>query len=116
MIGPRTGVGERPHRILLQNPGPPVPDGEGGYLQSYTDLTPSRMSARIQPATAQDLERVAPGTVQSSATHIVTMPYHPGVTTKTRIVFDGRTFTVSGVATPDERKQETIALCEEIVA
>jgi hypothetical protein len=40
------------------------------------------------PATARDLERVVAGTVQSSATHLVTIRYLAGVTTKTRVVWD----------------------------
>lgn len=115
MIGLRTGVGQRPHRVLLQNPGNPIPNGDGGFTQIWSDLAPASVSAKIEPATAQELERVAPGTVVAGATHIVTLPYHPGVTVNTRIIFDGRTFTVSGVATPDERKVATIALCSEVV-
>lgn len=114
MIGTRS-VAERPHRILLQNPGEPIPDGDGGFTQLWSDLSPASVSAKISPATAADLERVTAGTVTASATHIVEMPYHAGVTTKTRIIFDGRTFTVTGVATPDERKVDTIALCDEVV-
>jgi SPP1 family predicted phage head-tail adaptor len=117
MIAPKTGVADRPHRVTLQNPGPPVQDTDGGYAQTWTDLTPPTMSARIAPATAAALERVTAGaTVLSAATHIVTMPYHPQVTTKTRIIFSGRTLTVTGVSNPEERNIETIAVCEEVVA
>lgn len=114
-IAPRTRVADRPHRVSLQNPGPPVGDGEGGFTQTWTDLNPASVSARITPATAADLERVTSGTIIASASHIVTMPYHPQVTTQTRITFNGRTFYVKGVANPEERNVETIALCEEIV-
>lgn len=116
MIGPRTSIGERPHRVLLQNPVATVPDGEGGYTQTWADLQPNKLFAKIAPATAEAIERVAPGTTQALVSHIVSMPYHAGVTTKTRIIHDARTFHVTGVATPDERKQETIALCEEVVS
>jgi SPP1 family predicted phage head-tail adaptor len=115
MIGPKNGIGERPHRVTLQNPGPPVADGHGGFTQSYTDLTPAAMSARIAPATAADLERIGGGTVLSAATYVVALPYHPDVTTKTRILYNGRTFIVTGVSTPEERQQETIALVTEVV-
>jgi head-tail adaptor len=52
----------------------------------------------IAPATARDLERVASGTVISTATHIVTGRYHPQVNTQTRMLFDGRTFSINSVA------------------
>jgi SPP1 family predicted phage head-tail adaptor len=115
MVAPKTAVGSRPHRVTLQNPGPAVPDGDGGFTQSWTDLVPPAVSAQIAPATARDLERVAAGTVLSTATHLVTMPYHAGVTTKTRILFNGRSFSVTGVADPEERHVETIAICVEVV-
>lgn len=111
----RTSVGERPHRVTLQNPGPAVPDGDGGFTQSWTDLVPPAVSAKIAPATAAGLERVTAGTVLATATHVVTMPYHPQVTTLTRVLFNGRQFSVTGVSDPDERHVETIAICVEIV-
>lgn len=109
-------IGERRHRITLQNPGPPVANGDGGFTQTWTDLVPPSMYAKIATATARDLQREAAGTVLSAATHIITMPYHPGVTTKTRILFDGRTFDVTGVSDPDERHIDTVAICTEVVA
>lgn len=114
-IGPKTAVADRPHRVTLQNPGPAVPDGDGGFTQSWTDLVPAAVFARIQTATARDLERRAAGTVISTASHIVTLPYHPQVTTKTRVLFNGRTFNVLGVADAEEGDVETVAICAEVV-
>lgn len=115
MIAPSVGVGARPHRITLQNPGTAVPDGDGGFTQTWTDLTPASMFAKIAPATARDLERVAAGTVLSTATHIVTLPYHPQITTLTRITFNGRNLSVTGVSNPDERNVELILTAVEVV-
>jgi len=116
MIAPhKASVAERPHRVTLQNPGPAVPDGDGGFTQTWTDLVPPALYVKIAPATAREVERLAAGTVLATATHIVTGPYHAGVTTKTRIVFNGRVFSVTGVANPDERNVETIAICAEVV-
>jgi SPP1 family predicted phage head-tail adaptor len=114
-IAPSASVNDRPHRVTLQNPGPPVADGHGGFTQSWTDLVPPAVSAKIAPATATDLERVTAGTVIATATHVVTMPYHPQVTTLTRVLFNGRQFSVTGVSDPEERHVETIAICKEIV-
>jgi SPP1 family predicted phage head-tail adaptor len=116
MIGPSTSVGARPHRISLQNPGPAVPDGDGGYTQSWIDLVPPAASAEIKPATARDLERVAAGTVLSTATHMVTIPYRAGVTTQTRVLYNGRSFSVTGVSNPEEKNVELILVCVEVVA
>jgi len=111
-----SSVFERPHRVTLQNPGPPVADGDGGFTQTWTDLVPSAMSASIETATADKLEKLGSATAISLATHIVSMPYHPQVTTKTRILFNGRTFNVTGVSNPDERNVNTVAICAEVVA
>lgn len=116
MTAPTTGVGARPHRVTLQNPGPAVPDGDGGFTQSWVDLTPPALSMEIKPATARDLEHVTAGTVIAQATHLVTGPFHAGVTTKTRVLFNGREFHVVGVADPEERHVELVLVCVEIVA
>jgi len=116
MIGlTRASVASRPHRVTFQNPGPGIPDGDGGFTLTWTDLVPAAMSVEIKPATAVDLERVAAGTVLSTASHVITGPYHPQVTTKTRVLFNGREFHVTGVANPDERNAEMVLVCVEIV-
>lgn len=92
-----------------------MPDGDGGFTQSWTDLVPPALYVSIAPATARDLERVTAGTVLSTASHIVTAPYHPQITTKTRILFNGRVFSVTGVSNPEERSVELILACVEIV-
>ena len=113
-----TAIGRRRHLVTLQNP-TVVVDGEGGFTTTWADLSPSQMWARIEPATASRLERVAAGTVQSAATHIATMLRHTGVTTKTRLTWvdRGETHTahVTGVG-PTERGDETVCLCAEVIA
>lgn len=108
--------GELRHLVTLDNPGTAVADGDGGFTQTFAELSPARVWAAIQPATARDLERVAAGTVLSTASHIVTMRYHAGVTTKTRITFGTRVLNVTGVSNPDERNRELVCLCAEVVA
>jgi|SRR5262245_55307440 len=117
---PNLANGERPHKVTFQNPGEPVPDGQGGYTEGWTDLDPPSMFVQIRPASVADLERVASGTVTSSATHLVTGPFHPGVTTKTRVTFTDRSgrareLAVAGIVNPEERNIEMILLCEESV-
>lgn len=116
MIAPKVSISRRPHRVSLQNPGDPVPDGDGGYTEGMTPLNPPQMFASIEPATAQNLERDFAGTVVATATHVVTMPYHPGVTLETELVFKGRTFSVIGKANREERDRELVLLCAEQVA
>ena len=112
----RTSINDRPHRVTLQNPGPAVPNNDGGYTQSWTDLVPPAWTVKIAPATAADLERVTAGTVLATATHLVTGPYRADITTQTRVLFNGRQFSVTGVSNPEERNVETIAVCVEVVS
>lgn len=114
-IGPSTAIADRPHWVTFQNPGAAVSDGAGDVTQLWFALTPPALFVRIQPATAKDLERLAAGTVLSTASHIVTGPDHPQVTTATRIVFGTRVFSVTGVANPEERNVERIYLCVELL-
>lgn len=95
--------GDYRHTVLFQNPGPAVPDGDGGYTQSWVDLVPPTWRVSIEPATARDLERVTVGTVTSAASHIVRGDFHPGVTTATRLVFNGRQLSITGVQNIEER-------------
>lgn len=108
-------VGALRHLVTLENPGAAVMDGDGGYTQAWTALSPAQAWVSITPATTRDLERVAAGTVLSTATHIVHGRFHPGVTTQTRIVFGTRTFSVTGVANPEERSIEMILTAVEVV-
>lgn len=107
--------GERRHYVTLANPGPSVPDGDGGYTQTTIPLVPPDAYVQIMPATARDLERIAAGTAIATATHVVRMPYHAGVTTQTVITYTGRRFAVTGVANAEERNLETIVTAVEVV-
>jgi SPP1 family predicted phage head-tail adaptor len=115
MIGQKTAIGDRPHRVTLQNPGPPVSDGDGGFTQSWTDLVPPALYVRIEVATAVALERIAAGTVIATATHLMRGPYHPQVTTLTRIQFGGRVFQVAAAVDREQRQQDMVIVCQEQV-
>lgn len=104
------------HQVYLEDLGTPVPDGEGGFTYSPAPLDPAWVFAAIEPATVRAMERLAGGTVSSDATHILTLRYHAGITTKTQITLGGRVFQVTGVVNPEERGISTIAICTERVA
>jgi head-tail adaptor len=112
----RTAIGTHRHLVAVQNPsGNPVSDGDGGYTQPYAAATPATWRCSIEPATARDLERVAAGTIISTASHIVKGRYHPSITVATRLVFAGRVLAVTGVSDPEERHLETICICVELI-
>jgi SPP1 family predicted phage head-tail adaptor len=109
----RTPAGQRVHVITLQGPGVPVPDGDGGVIQSWTDLDPPTVKASITAATARDIENLAAGTVIAQAAHVITMPYHPHVTTATRVQFRGRSFSLTNVINREERNIQLVCLAIE---
>ena len=108
-------AGRRRHLVTLEDPGPPVADGDGGWAESWLPLDPSPVWAAITPATARDLERISAGTIIATASHVVILRYHPGVTTQTRITHEGRIFQVTGIANPEERDRELVLVCVEVV-
>lgn len=111
-------IGSLRHRVTLQTPAAPVPDGDGGYTQAVTTLA-SRLPASVEPATAKSLERVVANTVASTASHLVTLRYLAGVTTAAQLVFhDGTTdrpMAITGVHDTDERHIELVLECAEAV-
>jgi len=107
--------GKRRHTVLLENPSEPIPDGNGGYSQTWSALSPPRMPAHITTATARDLETVLVNVVNAQATSIVTLDYHPQITTKTRITFGTRILEVTGVKNDEERNRELTLTCIERV-
>jgi SPP1 family predicted phage head-tail adaptor len=114
MLSPKTSIGQRPHRAMFQNPGPPVPDGDGGYTQTWTDLDPRALWVAIETASIVALERKVPaGSSLTTATHLVSGPFHPDVTTKTRVLYNGREFHVDSVTNIDERGIEMVLVCTE---
>lgn len=96
-------IGDHRHLVTFQSPGANVPDGDGGYTQGWADVEPPLWYVSIQPASAHDLERVAAGTILTTASHIVKGRYLAGVTTSSRMLFKGRTFAITGIRNIDER-------------
>lgn len=111
-------IGSLRHRVTLRTPAVPIADGDGGYTRAVTTLA-SRVPASVVPASAKSLERVKANTVASSATHVVTLRYLPGVTTQTELVFhDGptdRPMAITGLSDTEERHVELVLTCEEAV-
>lgn len=106
------GVAQKRHRVTLAQP-TTTPDGDGGYTESWTALAPPALSVNIRTVGAGDLERMQAGTISATATHVLTGDYHPGITTKTRITFGTRAFSVLGLGTPEEARAEVDIFCAE---
>lgn len=123
MIGVARPISERSQWVTLQNPGggPGLPDLDGGtQARAWQDLDPPAVFAAIEAPSGPDLERLAAGSVLTTAAKVITMPFHPGVTTETRASWvdaAGRAHvaSVTGVDNPGEACVSTVALCVEIV-
>lgn len=118
LIGPRAAVSHRHKRVTLSVPGVPVPDGDGGYTQGSAPLDPPQMWAHVAPVSKADLETIAGGTVLGTATHLVVLPYHPGVDLQTVLTVEdypkpARTFKVVYMGNPDERDARLELICAE---
>ena len=84
-------IGDYTHLVTFQEPGDPVPDGVGGYTQTWQDLTPPTWKVQIaSAAAAADQQRVASGTVLTAVVSTVRGHYHPGVTTRARMLYNGQ--------------------------
>jgi head-tail adaptor len=120
MIGVQTPNSARIQRVSLDAPGPPVSDGDGGFTQTYAPLTPPALWGEIKPATVRDIEQLASGTVLSAATLLVFVPFHPDVTTQTRVTWTdnakrSHTANVVGLVNVDERCRELVLGVVEVV-
>jgi len=117
MTTPQIPAGRRRHRLTLTGPGTEIPDGRGGWTSGVETIA-DPVYGDIVPASARDLERVLSSAVASSASHLVTIPYVPGVTLTSGVVFHdpragARTFTISGILDPDERHIQLVLACDE---
>lgn len=106
-------IGECRHVVRFQSP-TVAPDGDGGTVEAWTDLEPVWHVA-IYPATVRDLERQTAATIVATATHVIHGRYRPDVKVDARMLFEGRTFRITGVNTPRERKFETWLFAVETI-
>jgi hypothetical protein len=106
--------------VTLSAPGAAQADGDGGYTQPYTPLDPPTWRCAItRPPHRVPSETTPSGTVIAHATHILTGPYHPGITTQTRLVWTDRSGAVHtaealDVEDPEGAGIETVVLATEI--
>lgn len=107
-----TAIGQMRHRVAIANP-TRTADGDGGYTDTWVAADPSPVWARIDVATASNIERLVGNTIEAPISHIVTMRWHDGVTTRSRLTYDGRAFNVRGLQNIQERDRWLVLACEE---
>ena len=110
-------IGRLDKRVTLANLTTPVTNlGDGTYDESYAALSPADVWAAIQPPVAHTLERLFANAIVAVATHLVLIRYHSGVNTKTRVTFGSRKLYVRGVQNVEEKNEQMLLACEEVVA
>ena len=107
-----TAIGQMRHRVAIANPTREA-DGDGGYTDTWVAASPSPVWARIDVATASNIERLVGNTIEAPISHIVTMRWHAGVSTRSRLTYDGRYFNVRGLQNIQERDKWLVLACEE---
>jgi len=120
LIGVAQTISRRQKHVRLVVQGAPEPDGEGGFVRPDVPLVPADSWARVRPASQSDMEALAAGTVLTQATHLVSLPYHAGVTTETIVLVEDyprpdRRLSVLYRGNPDERDAELDLICAEVV-
>jgi len=106
-----TPIGLRRETVQLQNP-ESVPDADGGYVDMWTDVAPpSLVRARVVPLGLGRQERSVEGTLAASAGYLVTIPARSDLTTRSRVLWRGRTLAVLGLSNPDEQRREVTLTC-----
>lgn len=113
-------IGELRQEGLVSNPGPPMPDGDASYTQTYTPLNPEKWRFAMEVASVRASERHFAATVIAHASYIFKGRYHPGITTQTRIVWTDRsgevhTANVLDVDDTEGAGVETVVLVSEVV-
>jgi hypothetical protein len=92
--------GDWRHVVTFQNPGP---------AGTWIDLDPPAWCVSVSQLSGDDIgvfiEPLA-GTPISSASYLVRGDFHPGITTKTRMVFGSQTFAITSVENVDMRSIE----------
>jgi len=102
----RNSIGRDNQLVTFEDPGDPIRDGEGTYTQTWTPLVPATWYVRVSPATVRDAERLTAGTVLTHVSHLVHGRFHPGVSTRTRMLHKGHVYQVTSVVNIDDRDRE----------
>lgn len=111
-----TAIGQYRHRVNVEAPGQPVPDGDGGWIETWVPLVPPVWDCAIEIASAKDLEQVTGGAVITTATHFLRGRYHPQLSIVARIKFEDRVFEIQSVHDRDQRRIEIWVLAREILS
>lgn len=90
----------RPDDWILETPGTPVDDGQGGYVVPWTTVTSGTAAAgtgaRIEPAGYQAREQILAERPTAIGAWTISLPIGTPVAAHHRIIINGRSFYLTG--------------------
>jgi SPP1 family predicted phage head-tail adaptor len=98
------------HRITIQAE-QNEPDGQGGRETVWSDLFTTWASIKTKTGT----EKEEGQQTQPTVNYEIEMRYRPGITSKNRVVFQGRVFDIKNVNNVKELNKTLILTCVEKV-
>ena len=109
----KNAIGLMRQRVDVKNP-TRASDGQGGYVDTFASASPATVWALIEPATANVIERQIANTIEAPISHLITIRYHAGVTTKTQLSTASATYAVRGLQNVELRNQFLLLACEQL--
>ena len=86
-------------------------DDYGGEVLTWSDI----VTAWAQKAHRTSREFFAAQKVNAETTDMFIIRHYSGITTKMRVIFDGKTYDIIGANDPDGRRREIQLMCREVV-
>lgn len=102
------------HRIRIEEPIESQGSGDGELTVTWrtVSLGGSRLSSvPAEVLTAPGKESVGAGTILAETTAQMTFRWFPGLTQKMRVVWDGKTYNITGIATDSTGRKEYQITC-----
>ena len=112
---PRTAIGTRRHRIVLQSL-PTVDDGMGGVAPAYADgwRTVGRAWAAIEPLDERAKEALAAQQLTARHTYLVDVPFRRGIRPTMRVLWEDKTLEIHTVSDDEGRRRRLQLQCAEV--
>ncbi len=98
--GTKLAAGSIRHRVEIQRRNEDARDAHGGISEAFAKI--ADRWARITPRSGRERDERADRT-EAHVTHLITMRFVPGLTSKDRIVHAGRIFAIVRVLNLEER-------------
>jgi SPP1 family predicted phage head-tail adaptor len=104
------GIGQFRHRIKIQRY-TAVQNSLGEEEKTWVD--DCKIWASVEPLKGREFFKAQ--TINAEVTTKITIRYREGISSKMRVVFEGRNFDILSVMKVEERKKEIELMCKELI-